>query len=182
MVYGMGKEMNNDVDFAEFISKQNFTIFVEVGVFEGRSLTHLTNQLVKNNKNKFKVYGIDLFKDTTDTIMINKYGKERISFMYEKCIEKLKVSKIDHFVKIIKMDSIQATKQFFGSIDFVFIDASHKYEDILRDITAWYPKIRNGGIISGHDFTWEGVEKAVKEYFGNSYQTTIKKDIWFKRR
>lgn len=37
------------------------------------------------------------------------------------------------------------------SLDFVFIDADHRYEGVLEDLRAWYPKIKPGGLFSGHD-------------------------------
>jgi Methyltransferase domain len=62
------------------------------------------------------------------------------------------------------------------SVDFVYIDAgAHTYEECLRDITEWWPKVRSGGFLGGHDFeikelhaadTFPGVERAVNRYFG----------------
>jgi predicted O-methyltransferase YrrM len=53
-------------------------------------------------------------------------------------------------------------------VDFVFIDADHEYDSVVKDINAWLPKIKQGGIISGHDyFNPCGVKKAVDEKFGN---------------
>lgn len=55
-----------------------------------------------------------------------------------------------------------------GTFDFVFIDADHTYEGVSADIDAWYPKIRNGGMLLGHDFNFEdfpGVVRAVYERF-----------------
>ncbi len=49
------------------------------------------------------------------------------------------------------------------SLDFVFIDASHDYESVKKDILAWMPKIRPGGMLSGHDVHWEGVQEALNE-------------------
>jgi hypothetical protein len=39
-----------------------------------------------------------------------------------------------------------------GSLDFVFIDGNHSYEASSADIAAWYPKVKSGGLFSGHDF------------------------------
>lgn len=36
--------------------------------------------------------------------------------------------------------------------DLVFLDAAHTYVEVLADIKAWYPKVRPGGILAGHDF------------------------------
>lgn len=58
-------------------------------------------------------------------------------------------------------------------LDFVFLDASHFYEDVIKDIQIWLPKIKTGGLMLGHDYRttgdrWGfGVKKAVDEMFGN---------------
>jgi predicted O-methyltransferase YrrM len=38
-----------------------------------------------------------------------------------------------------------------GSFDLVFVDADHGYDAVKRDIAAWLPKVRRGGILCGHD-------------------------------
>lgn len=58
-----------------------------------------------------------------------------------------------------------------GSLDFAFLDANHTYEAVKEDIALWGPKVRAGGIVSGHDYNgrmdrrgvW-GVKRAVDEY------------------
>ncbi|CAK0856203.1 unnamed protein product [Prorocentrum cordatum] len=40
------------------------------------------------------------------------------------------------------------------SLDLVFLDARHDYEAVAADVVAWRPKVRPGGILSGHDFSW----------------------------
>lgn len=72
--------------------------------------------------------------------------------------------------KVIRATSLQAINMFDDqSLDFVFIDADHTYEGVKEDLEAWYPKLKNGGVLSGHDYDnkdypcW-GVEKAVKEF------------------
>ena len=39
-----------------------------------------------------------------------------------------------------------------GALDWVYLDAMHTYNDTLRDLEAWYPKVRRGGLVSGDDF------------------------------
>jgi len=38
------------------------------------------------------------------------------------------------------------------SVDFVYIDGDHTYEGCKLDIDLWWPKIKQGGILAGHDF------------------------------
>jgi hypothetical protein len=48
------------------------------------------------------------------------------------------------------------------TFDLVYIDASHVEENVLADLEAWYPKVRPGGLLCGHDWnTYEGVNRAV---------------------
>lgn len=39
-----------------------------------------------------------------------------------------------------------------GALDAAYIDGNHYYREVLADIEAWYPKVRTGGILAGHDY------------------------------
>jgi len=83
-----------------------------------------------------------------------------------------------------RADSEEAAQQFLdGSIDSLFIDGSHEYAHVRRDIDAWLPKVKTGGLVAGHDYgnqDWPGVEQAVRESFGNSI--AIAGMIWSTRK
>ena len=54
-----------------------------------------------------------------------------------------------------------------NSLDFVFIDGSHAYPDVLEDIRAWAPKIKIGGYLAGHDYAvFASVKQACAEFLG----------------
>jgi hypothetical protein len=56
-------------------------------------------------------------------------------------------------VQVIRKTSKQAVSDFGNStLDFVYIDGNHNYDSVCYDINAWWPKVRSGGILSGHDF------------------------------
>lgn len=74
------------------------------------------------------------------------------------------------------------------SLDFVFIDGNHIYSYVRQDILDWYPKVKTGGLVAGHDYTlkppdwWEGgVAKAVGELFGTGFQR-VPCNIWWLRK
>lgn len=62
------------------------------------------------------------------------------------------------------------------SLDFVFIDACHEYENVTVDIAQWYPKIRPGGLLCGHDIDMTGVNKAVTEFAAKLNKTFFRSD------
>jgi hypothetical protein len=54
---------------------------------------------------------------------------------------------------VLREESVSAAKLFQDrSLDFVYLDAAHDYESVLRDLEAWAPKVRIGGMICGDDF------------------------------
>jgi|3_EtaG_2_1085321.scaffolds.fasta_scaffold06854_4 hypothetical protein len=59
-------------------------------------------------------------------------------------------------------------KHFFGesSLDFVYIDGEHSYEAVSKDIGDWWPRVKRGGILAGHDYndTNPGSIRAVDEF------------------
>ena len=56
-------------------------------------------------------------------------------------------------VEYIRKPSLEAAKEIpDGSLDFVYIDAMHDFDNVMMDIIAWTPKVRRDGIVSGHDY------------------------------
>lgn len=48
-----------------------------------------------------------------------------------------------------------------GSVDRIYIDASHAYADVVRDVEAAAPKVAAGGLLAFNDYTaWSPVEVA----------------------
>ena len=80
----------------------------------------------------------------------------------------------------IQAFSYEVEKDFRGgSFDVVYIDGSHKYKDVKRDIELYLPKVKKGGIIAGHDYRkkFPGVMKAVHETVGKPVRT-FKDSSW----
>jgi len=78
----------------------------------------------------------------------------------------------------MRMTSEKAVTYFKDeTLDFVYIDANHSYESCKQDIALWWPKVKKGGIFSGHDYLNEelpegsfGVKRAVDEYIKEQKQ------------
>ena len=71
-------------------------------------------------------------------------------------------------VKIVRSFSVDAAKLFQpGTFDWIYIDADHTR--VIEDITAWWPLVKTGGWITGHDYTMQG--EPGKEWI------TVKRDL-----
>lgn len=83
---------------------------------------------------------------------------------------------IPHF-RLIKSKSDMAKDEIENnSIDLLFIDGDHSYEQCKRDIENYWPKLKKGGVLLGHDYrkTTPGVIRAVNEIFAETAVTLFK--------
>lgn len=145
---------------------------VEIGSYAGES-----SEIWAKSGIFDKVICVDAWKngyDQTDyaskTAELAENKFDEIASKYP-CIEKCKCA------------SLEAAGKFAnGSLDLVYIDAMHTYDAVKADIEAWLPKIRKGGVISGHDYSdaWNGVVRAVNEKFGKPDQL-FRDFSWVKR-
>jgi predicted O-methyltransferase YrrM len=158
----------NYSQFYERVAKRkDFNIFVEVGVWKGHSITYLANQLIKNNRTDAKVYAVDLWDETYKYDGVNhgdKHLNEQVKYLYDIYNTNVIRAGVRDIITDIKQYSWSAASNFEdGSVDFVFIDAGHEHEEVTKDIKAWLPKIKKGGMLSGHD--WGQVSPAVRAFF-----------------
>lgn len=150
----------------------NGSVFVEVGCFLGRSLCHLAT-LAKEYGKRFKIVGVDTClgsgvengHDHHQSALEDGEGTFAGS-LHRNIVRCGFADTID----LIVASSVNASQMFHaGSIDFVFLDAAHDCDSVCRDIMAWIPKVRSGGMIGGDDMgipgeinpVWPGVKQAV---------------------
>lgn len=70
--------------------------------------------------------------------------------------------------KIIVEKSCEASKDFLDYFfDLVYIDGGHEYDEVSLDCKSWWPKVKFGGMLAGHDWgnkSTPGVNQAVIEF------------------
>ena len=95
-------------------------------------------------------------------------------------LDNIKMAKVDGMIKAICKDSADAALQFAdGSVNAIWIDAAHDYNSVVKDLAAWYPKIKPDGIFSGHDWISRQVSKAVNEHSdANAWQIVTHNNYW----
>jgi predicted O-methyltransferase YrrM len=69
-------------------------------------------------------------------------------------------------------------KRYGNTFDMVFIDAEHTTQAVTRDIANYQKLLRPGGLLSGHDYNWDSVKKAVDASLGG-VGTFL--SIWYKQ-
>lgn len=140
----------------KLIKKYNFKFGAELGVRRGEFSIYL----LSNNVN-LQMACVDVWEDHPSLDEKHNHQSNYKTFIDS-------VDKYFGRVFILKMLTEQAC-QFFNdnSFDFVFIDATHTYNSVSSDIRLWAPKVKETGIISGHDYCMNfdkgGIIRAVKE-------------------
>jgi hypothetical protein len=142
--------------------------FVEVGSWKGKSSAYMAVEIINSGK-KIDFYCVDTWLGSVEHLL-DDY-KDGINNLYDIFLENMKP--LENFYNPIRTYSKNAANLFRDkSLDFVFIDASHEYEDVRDDILSWLPKVKEGGVIAGHDYYpydynyFQGVKKAVNEILG----------------
>lgn len=139
--------------------------FIEIGSWLGRSGSFMATE-IKNSGKKIKFDCVDTWQGSGE-VYHESYIKEHGS-VYDNFLKN--ISPLKEYINPIVECSYIAPKYYEDlSLDFVFIDADHSYEIVKKDITEWYPKVKIGGTIAGHDYyNSEHVQKAVNEIFGEN--------------
>ena len=160
---------------ASIIKKNNFKIGAEVGCSVGVT----TSFLLRNCPGLF-LYAVDLWECRASVLsdrafeVLKNYDFDEITKLFNK-----RTRPYENRLKVLKGVSWEMAQYVDDcSLDFVFIDADHSYESVAKDIRAWTPKLKKGGILSGHDLLYEGVNRAVNELI-NIWVDTKVNQVWY---
>jgi len=134
-----------------------------VGVEIGTQYGYNAYNILSNMSNVSKLFLIDPYESYSD------YGESWASSDGVDCaLVKAKkcLSKFDDRIVFVKKFSDVAVSVIPDDVDFVYVDGNHDYDFVRRDLMLYYPKIKSGGVLCGHDFaTYElGVCRAVVEF------------------
>jgi predicted O-methyltransferase YrrM len=127
--------------------------FVEIGAYKGRSACYMAERI--------RELGLDVRFDVVDTFQ----GDEHIGAddLWPAFSENLSRAGLLDSVSAHRALSVDAAKEFaHESLDFIYIDATHTFEAVSQDLLAWWPKLKPGGLMAGHDYPYfDGLKAAV---------------------
>lgn len=139
-------------DLAKYFTQLGFKVGAEIGVERGAYALVLCETIPG-----LKYYGIDSWYvgGMKNHAHIGQY-------------EQTKKHLAPYDATLIRKFSMEAVKDFENaSLDFVYIDANHRFDYVVNDIIEWTRKVKKGGIVAGHDYHIAntcGVIEAVDAY------------------
>lgn len=152
-------------------------VMAEAGCWKGRSTAALMQ------RSSGVLYAIDTWAGTPDRPVQQQRYFPDASTAFEQFCENMK-EHIDNAqlvpLRMTSLDGASYLRARLGvsSLDFCFIDADHSEQAATADIRAYYPLVKKGAVLAGHDYTHDGVNAAVTK----TLKKAVKRgpgSIWF---
>jgi hypothetical protein len=137
--------------------------FVEIGSWKGKSASFMCVEIINSGK-KIQFDCVDPWTGSEEHQKGKMYEDKDVlnGTLFDTFTENM--LPVKDYYKPVKLPSVEASKLYADeSLDFVFIDGAHDYENVCADIQAWLPKVKKGKILSGHDWKVGGVKQAVTD-------------------
>lgn len=135
----------------------NKIVMAEIGVYTGES-----TKIFMNSGKIDKMYTIDLWDDPLNVYerIKNKHNFTMVEKIFDLNMKNYNIKKMK--------GSSENQIDLLPELDCIYIDGSHEYDDVLKDIKLSLSKVMKGGYVCGHDYNTDtpGVIKAVNEVFG----------------
>jgi len=162
---------------------------VEVGVWQGKFSEQILSESALT-----ELYSIDPWREfgRNEYVDISNVAQQAQDKNYQITQERL--SPFKERSKVLRKTSAEAVKLFADNeLDFVYIDAQHSYVECKNDIEMWWPKVKNHGILAGHDYlngifpeghfgVKQAVDKFVQENNLKLHVTQENWPTWYVRR
>lgn len=135
--------------FGLWLTQNNFT---GDGVEVGCAFGNFSGRILSTWKGN-KLFMVDPWTNLSSDDYPEKHDHVDYEDWYNQC---LKISQDDTRATLVRKKSVDAASEFFtASLDFVYLDGAHDYSNVMKDLDAWWPKLKVGGVFSGHDFLWD---------------------------
>lgn len=167
--------MSAEACLKKLILKDTPLDYLEIGVLRAKNLVELAKEYPL-----LQITGVDSYEAYEDTAH-GYFVTEQLS-EYNKNIAKKAIQPYSN-IKLYCETSQYFSKQIPDkSFDIIFLDKSFSVDTTYLDILDFYPKVKSGGILCGHDaWTHEvilGVNKAFLE-LGLPEPKIIDKEVWY---
>jgi hypothetical protein len=119
---------------------------VEVGTFKGE----FSKQILENWSGT--LYMVDVWRPLSDKEYLDSSNHTNFeNGVYSEAMKNISGHE-DRAVMLRATSEIASNMFEDNSLDFVYIDANHAYDYVVQDIDLWYPKLKEGGYLCGHDY------------------------------
>jgi hypothetical protein len=158
-------------------------VMVEVGVLKASNLLALAKRFPM-----MKFIGIDSYEAYTDPLhggytITAEMSAANLETARRRIAKSEAASRIE--LRVVRSD-LAATEMEDCSVDLVYLDKNFTFAEQLDDVSQWYPKVRAGGILAGHEAYTPEVVRATREALltlnVQSELRVIDSEVWYLRK
>ncbi|WP_437327112.1 class I SAM-dependent methyltransferase [Sorangium sp. So ce381] len=155
---------------------------VEVGSWKGLSTAYVGRLAAKNG---VALHCVDTWRGSSD-----KYADRYRAMLAAEDVPgafRANMAALGIQPNVLRMASTDAAAGFAdASLDLVFLDGSHDRAAVLADLEAWWPRLKPGAVLAGHDHNEDhaGVMEAVAHFMSRVGRAIERGagSVWWARR
>lgn len=158
--------------FKVIIPENDVKIAIEVGSWLGAS----TRDIAKLIPEDGIVFAVDTWQGSEEHQPGQICYHMPIDQLFRQFLSNVVHENLQNKIIPVRLPSVEAAKQLEAlniKADFIYLDAAHDYENIKKDLHAWYPYLREGGVFCGDDFFHPPIAQAVHEFAAENHLTVI---------
>jgi hypothetical protein len=180
-----------DSIFEEAVKKYKDPTIIEVGSWKGLSATTMA-KICKKLDIAPKIVCIDTWlgsrefwlSDATDDMGLNFVnGYPSIFYTFTKNVKSLGHHDCIYPIPCCSDQGSQIQRHYDIMADMIYVDASHDYKSVHRDLTYFWNNLKSGGIMFGDDYngnSWPGVVRAVNEFATEmNVHVYVSNGVWY---
>jgi hypothetical protein len=159
-------------------------LYVEVGVLRATNLVAIAAE----QPGVCRLIGIDSYAAYKDVLHGNYVVTEKLS-QYNRSVAEQKIAEsgcAERIELLIENSEVAVNRFADASIDIVFLDKNLRYEDTVQDVASWYGKVKEGGLLCGHEGWEEQILSAVRDGLQKCGQqkpvNVIGDEVWWIKR
>lgn len=138
-------------------AKKPMTV-IEIGSWLGTSTRFIASHMPEGGV----LYAIDTWLGTPGERP--HMDDPRLPFLYQLFLSNVKHAGLTNKIVPVRMTSMEASRSLNLKADLIYIDGAHDTISVYNDIMAWYPHLKEGGIMCGDDwFWWPSVRSGVTQ-------------------
>lgn len=157
------------------------SLLIEVGCWKGRSIAFLADELRRRGKSPV-LLAVDTWAGSpAEEHMLDEVARlGGPDALYREFLTNMLQCGLNRCIWHVRTDSVDAaSRERRASANFCFIDGSHDFASVRRDLEAWLPVMKPGALLAGHDINQPDVARAVRDTFGEDFE--IEGSCWLHR-
>lgn len=143
------RPLRNRDEMGDLLQEYNFKSGIEVGVKQGNYAEILLSKWTSCTNYKL----VDLWKHQTNYKDVANVKDEKHESFYQETKQRLKPwSEKTEYYRMLSTEAAKAISEKNELVDFIYIDARHDYCGVKEDLEHYWPLLKPGGLIAGHDY------------------------------